>query len=104
MSWPGSGAVRRRARRNRRRALRQAAEIVGGGPAPAGVRGHDLQLGAGFTRLGNQVVELIGVSQRFGDDVVVRDVDLVIEPGARLGIVGPNGSGKSTLLDIIAGR
>jgi ATP-binding cassette subfamily F protein uup len=68
------------------------------------VRGNELQLGAGFTRLGNQVVELVGVTQRFDTDVVVRDVDLVIEPGARLGIVGPNGAGKSTLLDIIAGR
>ena len=47
----------------------------------------------------------IGVAKRFGDDHdVVRDVDLVIEPGARLGVVGPNGSGKSTLLDIVAGR
>jgi ATP-binding cassette subfamily F protein uup len=35
---------------------------------------------------------------------VLDGVDLVIEPGARLGVVGPNGSGKSTLLDIVAGR
>jgi ATP-binding cassette subfamily F protein uup len=35
---------------------------------------------------------------------VFQGVDLLVEPGARLGIVGPNGSGKSTLLDIIAGR
>jgi ATPase subunit of ABC transporter with duplicated ATPase domains len=55
-------------------------------------------------RLSNQVVELAGVAQRFGDQDVVRDVDLAIEPAARLGIVGPNCAGKSTLLDIIAGR
>ncbi|MDQ1423310.1 MAG: transport system ATP-binding/permease protein [Acidimicrobiaceae bacterium] len=102
LAWLRRGAPARSTKPKAR--LRQAAEIVGGGPAAAGVRGNDLQLGAGFTRLGNEVVELIGVTKRFGDDVVVRDVDLVIEPGARLGIVGPNGSGKSTLLDIIAGR
>ena len=62
------------------------------------------ELGAGTARLGNQVVELEGVAQRFGDHTVFEDVDLLIEPGARLAIVGPNGSGKSTLLDIIAGR
>jgi ATP-binding cassette subfamily F protein uup len=102
LAWLRRGAPARSTKPKAR--LRQAAEIVGGGPAPAGVRGNDLQLGAGFTRLGNEVVELIGVTQRFDTDVIVRDVDLVIEPGARLGIVGPNGSGKSTLLDIIAGR
>ena len=58
----------------------------------------------GTTRLGNQVVELVGVTQRFGDHTVFDDIDLLIEPGARLAVVGPNGSGKSTLLDIIAGR
>ena len=61
-------------------------------------------LGVGTNRLGNQVVELEGVSKRFGDVTVLRDVDVLIEPGARLGVVGPNGSGKSTLLDIVAGR
>ncbi len=86
--------------------LRSAGEIVSGGPTAVGVRGDDLLLDVGTTRLGNQVVELIGVAKSYGDDhdFVVRDVDLLIEPGARLGVVGPNGSGKSTLLDIIAGR
>ena len=37
---------------------RSANEIVSGGPAPVGVRGSELQLGAGTARLGNQVVEL----------------------------------------------
>jgi ATP-binding cassette subfamily F protein uup len=64
---------------------------------------------AGATRLGNQVVELVAVSQRFGigtpnEVTVLADVDLLVEPGARLAVVGPNGSGKSTLLDLVAGR
>jgi ABC transport system ATP-binding/permease protein len=79
-------------------------EIVAGGPEAVGVRGGDLLLDVGTTRLGNQVIELVGVSQSYGDHAVLRDVDLLIEPGARLGVVGPNGSGKSTLLDVIAGR
>jgi ATPase subunit of ABC transporter with duplicated ATPase domains len=35
--------------------------------------------------------------------LVLRDVTLVVPPGARIGLVGPNGVGKSTLLRILAG-
>lgn len=34
---------------------------------------------------------------------VLRDVDLTIEKGARIGIIGPTGSGKSTLVDLLTG-
>jgi ABC-2 type transport system ATP-binding protein len=34
--------------------------------------------------------------------VGLRDVDLVIRPGERVGVIGPNGAGKSTLLRLIA--
>ncbi len=102
LAWLRRGAPARSTKPKAR--LRSAAEIIAGGPAAAGVRGNDLELGAGTTRLGNQVVELFGVTQRFGDHTVFDDIDLLIEPGARLAVVGPNGSGKTTLLDIIAGR
>ena len=115
LAWLRRGAPARSTKPKAR--LRSANEIVSGGPAPVGVRGSELQLGAGTARLGNQVVELEGVAQRFnvlhlGSDprcntdelTVFERVDLLIEPGARLAVVGPNGSGKSTLLDIIAGR
>lgn len=106
LAWLRRGAPARTAKPKAR--LRTASEIVSGGPRDLGVRGNDLELGAGTTRLGNQVVELLDVGQRFGegdDEVTIfRGVDLVIEPGARLAVVGPNGSGKTTLLDIVAGR
>lgn len=102
LAWLRRGAPARSTKPKAR--LRTAGDIVAGGPAPADLRDRDLQLGVGTTRLGNQVVELDGVSQRYGDRLVLDGVDLLIEPGARLGVVGPNGSGKSTLLDIIAGR
>ena len=102
LEWLRRGAPARSTKPKAR--LRAANEIVAGGPESLGVRGNDLLLDAGTTRLGNQVIELLDVSQAYGDNVVFQGVDLLIEPGARLGVVGPNGSGKSTLLDIIAGR
>ena len=35
---------------------------------------------------------------------IVRQLDLRIEPGSRLGLLGPNGAGKSTLLKLLAGQ
>jgi len=102
LEWLQRGAPARSTKPKAR--LRTANEIVAGGPEAAGVRGADLLLDSGSTRLGNQVIELIDVSQAYGSHVVFHDVSLLIEPGARLGVVGPNGSGKSTLLDIVAGR
>ncbi len=48
-------------------------------------------------------VELRGVTKRYGRQAALRDVDLEIEHGARVGLVGPNGSGKSTLLRVVMG-
>ena len=39
----------------------------------------------------------------YGDHRVLFDVDLVIRPGTRLGLLGRNGAGKSTLVKLIAG-
>ncbi len=43
------------------------------------------------------------VSKRFGQVVVLRDIDLTIRDGEFFTFVGPSGCGKSTLLNIIAG-
>lgn len=56
-----------------------------------------------MARLGKQVVDLKGASLRFGNRVILDDVDWIIGPGDRYGIVGTNGIGKTTLLRIIQG-
>jgi ATP-binding cassette subfamily F protein uup len=54
-------------------------------------------------RSGKLVAELRKVSKGFDGRTVVRDLDLRVMRGDRLGLVGPNGAGKSTLLKLIVG-
>ena len=42
-----------------------------------------------------------GLAKAYGAQTLFTDINLVINPGDRVGMIGPNGSGKSTLLKII---
>ncbi|MGH7893874.1 MAG: ABC-F family ATP-binding cassette domain-containing protein, partial [Candidatus Binatia bacterium] len=44
------------------------------------------------------------LSKRFGDRRLLDDVNVVLGPGTRLGLLGPNGSGKSTLIRLLTGE
>jgi ABC transport system ATP-binding/permease protein len=45
-----------------------------------------------------------GLTKRLGDRTLIAGLDLLLSPGARLGVLGPNGSGKTTLLRMIVGE
>jgi len=49
------------------------------------------------------LLEVQGLSKRFGGFVALDGIDLTVERGERLGLIGPNGSGKSTLVNCICG-
>lgn len=51
----------------------------------------------------NNVMEFRHVSQQFGDNVVLRDIDFEVEAGKFYTLLGPSGSGKTTILRLIAG-
>jgi len=44
------------------------------------------------------LLRVVGLSKRFGDQDVLRGLDLTVAKGERIGILGSSGSGKSTLL------
>jgi glutamate transport system ATP-binding protein len=52
---------------------------------------------------GRALVELDQVTKSFGDNVVLKDVDLTVERGSAIVIAGPSGSGKSTMLRCVNG-
>lgn len=47
-------------------------------------------------------IQVSGVTKRYSQNEVVRDVSLSIPPGGVTALVGPNGAGKSTLLSMIS--
>ena len=55
-------------------------------------------------RLGNEVIEFVNVSKRYGDKLLIDDLSFKIPPGAIVGVIGPNGAGKSTLFKLITGQ
>ena len=50
------------------------------------------------------LVELRQLHKSFGDNHVLRGIDLTVAKGEVLCIIGPSGSGKSTLAQVLAGR
>jgi branched-chain amino acid transport system ATP-binding protein len=49
------------------------------------------------------LLQVHGLSKRFGGFVALEGIDLDVQPGERLGLIGPNGSGKSTLVNCVCG-
>ena len=49
------------------------------------------------------MLQLSGAGKRFGTKLLFEDVNWLITPGERSGLVGGNGTGKSTMLKVLAG-
>jgi ATP-binding cassette ChvD family protein len=54
-------------------------------------------------RLGNKVVEAIGVDKGFGERSLFENLNFMLPPNGIVGIIGPNGAGKTTLFRLMMG-
>ena len=59
---------------------------------------------AAAPRLGHTVLEAEHVDLKFGSQQILKDVNLILQRGERVGLLGPNGVGKTTLLRCLLGE
>ncbi len=63
--------------------------------------------GIDFSGTGRQTRNLLvgkGLGKTLGSKPLFKDLDLMLSPGTRLGLLGPNGSGKTTLIRVLTGE
>ncbi len=72
----------------------------------AEARGASATAGIDFVASGRKSKRLLAatrLSKSMAGRPIIQDLDFLLSPGQRLGLLGPNGSGKTTLLKLLAG-
>ncbi|HXJ80643.1 MAG TPA: branched-chain amino acid ABC transporter ATP-binding protein/permease [Candidatus Methylomirabilis sp.] len=57
----------------------------------------------GAAPAGSPLLEVRGITRRFGGVVALNEVDLVVPRAAVIGLIGPNGAGKTTFFNVVTG-
>ena len=105
IAWLSRGAKARRTKAKGRiddsaQRMQQLAELKQRN-APQRAAGID------FNATGRQTRKLLtatGISKSLGDRTLFRNLDIMLSPGTRLGLIGANGSGKTTLIRVLTGE
>jgi ATP-binding cassette subfamily F protein uup len=95
-----------KARTGKSKARIESAERMIGELSAAAARAATTTAKIDFTasdRRTKRLIEAEGVGMSFGGRTLFRNLNLVLSPGVRIGLVGANGSGKTTLLKILQG-
>jgi len=95
---PKARQAKGKARLNAYDKLRAEAEEAERGPEKL-----QIQIPPG-QRLGDQVIEVAGLSKGYGDRLLIDDLSFSLPPAGIVGIIGPNGAGKTTLFRMITGQ
>jgi ATP-binding cassette ChvD family protein len=91
-----------RARQAKSKARLQAYEAMAAEETREKFTQGEVQIPPG-PRLGDLVIEAVGLRKSYGDRVLIDDLSFKLPRGGIVGIIGPNGAGKSTLFRMIAG-
>ncbi|TMC48214.1 MAG: ATP-binding cassette domain-containing protein [Chloroflexi bacterium] len=87
--------------------LRGASSVAATAPPPAPATAATTIAtsngGSPATSTAAPLLEVDGLSKRFGGVSAVRDVTFTLEPDRILGLIGPNGAGKTTIFDLVSG-
>jgi ATP-binding cassette subfamily F protein uup len=100
LAWLRRGV---KARSTKPQARIDAAKRLLAGRPDVAARVGTLELSIDTPRLGTTVIKTHNVTFSYDNEhQILRDVNLELGPGDRVGIVGPNGSGKSTFVNLLA--
>jgi ATP-binding cassette subfamily F protein uup len=94
------------ARTTKQEARIQRAGALADEVAELGTRNRSRAVDLDFQATGRRTRRLIdasGISVKYGDRTVFHDLDVLVGPGTRIGLLGPNGCGKSSLLRVLTG-
>jgi ATP-binding cassette subfamily F protein uup len=102
--WLRRGA---KARTTKQQARIQRAEALQDTVAELEYRNQDQKVRLSFQsaeKNPKKLIEAQGIAKSPGGKPLFKDLDVLITPGARLGLLGPNGCGKSTLIRVLLGH
>ncbi|MEO6206065.1 MAG: ATP-binding cassette domain-containing protein [Mycobacteriales bacterium] len=72
--------------------------------ASDGMSANEVEVSKAPAHFDRPVLEVNGLTRRFGGITAVRDVSFTLHEGQILGLIGPNGAGKTTIFDLISGH
>ncbi len=105
LRWLSRGAQARRTKSKSRAASAydriDELEVIKARNAPARAAAIDF---ASTDRKTQKLLWARGLCKRYGDRQLFADLEILLSPGLKLGLMGPNGSGKSTLIKILTGE
>jgi ATP-binding cassette ChvD family protein len=101
LEWVRSSPRARQAKSRAR--LQRYEEMAAEADANRKLDFEEIQIPPG-PRLGNQVVEVSGLSKGFDDRMLIEGLSFSLPPNGLVGVIGPNGVGKTTLFKMIVGE